>query len=75
MKLALERMLVPAHIGKGAKGSQKGRRKGSKGSPKEVLAAFKEKFGQPGISFDEKRAKDTAALLAAVKAIVEGLDE
>ena len=68
-------MLVPAPTGKGAKGSEKGRSKGCKGSPKEVLAAFKEKCGQLGISFDEKRAKDIAALLAAVKATVEGLDE
>ena len=40
-----------------------------------MLAAFKEKCGQLGISFDEKRAKDIAALLAAVKATVEGFDE
>ena len=42
VKLALERMLVPPAIEKGAKSTEKGRGKGCKGSPKEVPAAFKE---------------------------------
>ena len=41
VKMALQQVLVPAPIGKGAKSSEKGRSNGCKGSPKDVLAAFK----------------------------------
>ena len=75
VKLASEQMLVPVPTGKGAKVSGKEQGKGCKGNSKEVIAALKKKSWQLGISFDEKRAKDIAALLAAVKATVEGVDE
>ena len=68
-------MLAPPATEKGAKGTEKGRGKGWKSSSKEVLAAFKEKCGQVGIVWHEDRAKDTAALLAALKANCEGLNE
>ena len=68
-------MLVPPATVKGTTGTENGRAKSKKNKSKEVLAAFKEKCGQLGVVWHEDRAKDIAALLAALKANWEGLDE
>ena len=75
VKLAMGRMRVPLVADKSDGCSEKDRVKNLNGSPKEVLAAFTKKCGQLGIVFHDERLEDTAALLAAAKTIVEGLDE
>ena len=64
MKLALEKVLLPNSTCK--KGKDKGRGKNGKGHATEVLDVFRAKREQLGVVFQAERAKDVAALLAAV---------